>query len=185
MSVFKSLQQAFRIGKITGNPNTMGNATTLQVALSDLERYNNMQLIQHYGFASVPTQGCNLGLTQRGGAINQATITSTHDARHYPSGMAAGETQIHDNAGQKVYLQGGVTITITANNQVVITAPNVICNATTGVTFNTPMLHVSGDISCDGNISAHLDVNAGVVSLKGHVHDEVMSGDDDTGLPVQ
>ncbi len=79
-------------------------------------------------------------------------------------------------------LDGTVRIALW-EDKIKITAPEIILNASTSVTLDTPLVACTGDVTVEGNITADGDVLADGVSLHNHTHGGVQTGGGNTGVP--
>lgn len=122
---------------------------------------------------------------------------SFSDAMFIPDTMMRGVTIEGEDTENAVFqnLDGSVRIALWAD-QVKITAPKIILNATTEITLDTPLTTITGELqagtnpsytqtaSFNGLITTTDDVVAQTISLVGHVHSGVQPGGGDTGGPV-
>lgn len=153
-----------KIGVVT-SVNESGNVQMFQVTFNDQETRSSIPSIQFFGLASSPLNNSSCLMLSPRGYPAQGTIIGTHDSRSRPTGMAQGETQLYDSAGQTIYLQGGTKITVNAKNEVDVvagntvnvtaptvnvTAPTVNVNATSAVTITSPTVNVVGVLKVNG-----------------------------------
>lgn len=134
---------------------------------------------------------------------NTARLHSFEDALFYPDSMMR-NVVIADEDADSVVLQnisgtGKIAIDPNGNVRIVaattltMTAPNVIINASDGITMNSPVTTFTGLIASTdgagtstfaGSIVVTGDVTAEGTSVHTHVHSGVMPGGGDTGPPV-
>ena len=92
--------------------------------------------------------------------------------------------QIANNAD--AILLSGHDVSVMAENTNVTSSITIITGDITvnGNTVINGSLSINGDLTCDGNIKAAGDIIAGDVSLKHHIHGDVMSGGSNTSEPI-
>ena len=83
-------------------------------------------MVQHYGFASVPLSGAHTITLAIGGENNSNVIVSTHDTRYLPKKLVAGEVSIHDYQGQSIELKQDQQINLNGQGNININANNTI-----------------------------------------------------------
>ena len=148
----------------------------LQVTLMADQTPDDAEHFQHYGFTSVPLPGAEGIALAVGGSTGHTVVINVDDRRYRVKALQAGEVCLYDDLGHKVTLTRDGIVIDGAGQQVRI--------------INTPMtrlespLHVTGNITCDGNIATPADVTAGAVSLKTHKHGGVAVGGAQTSTPV-
>ncbi len=114
--------------------------------------------MQMFGFQSSPPPGTNFALvSMRGDRSNAFCVGSNHQLSR-PRNMKSGESQLHDAFGQSVYLAGSSNVSLSANSEVstniggnricTLTKTAMYVTASANVTFVTPSLNVTGNISC-------------------------------------
>lgn len=108
----------------------------VQLDLLADETRSGLQRLQEYGFTSVPLDGGRAVALFVGGNRDHGIVIATDDARHRPSGMAAGDVAVYDSRGQ--------TVTLTADG-VTVTAATIKLDGNVNVT---------GAMVVDGNVTA-------------------------------
>lgn len=112
-----------------------------------------------YGFTAAPQAGAEALVAFPGGKRSHGVVVAVADRRYRLKGLAGGEVAMYDDQGQKVVMgRSGMTI---------VSKGNVTLDCSGGD------LIVTGDVIADG------------VSLKTHVHTDVMPGTALTGPPEQ
>lgn len=123
------------------------------------EQLQDNELMQHYGFTSVPLAGTQMIVLPIGGkTAHGVAIASEHLAARIKN-LKSGEVAIYDDQGQSVFLTrqgivingGGLPITVMNTPSVKIDSPEV------SLTGN---LSVAGAISAQGNISTQANMSA-------------------------
>lgn len=169
-----------------------------QVQVSGLadETIQDLELMQHFGFTSVPPAGTQAVVIPLGGKTTHGIIVATENGSFRVKGLKNGETAIYDSSGSTIILKNGRVIDIECDSF------NVNCKkyqvkATEGANFVTPKLETdqqfvsqgqisgnggmavqggsgasfSGSVTQkDGSFTTDGDVTAGTVSLKEHNH---------------
>lgn len=115
------------------------------------EQLQDNELMQHYGYTSAPPSGTQAVVIPLGGKTAHGIVIATEHASYRLKALKNGEVAIYDDQGQSVYLTragivvngGGLPVTI---------------NNTPSVTANTPLVHMSGNLVVDGNITALGDI---------------------------
>ena len=121
------------------------------------EQLQDNELMQHYGFTSVPLAGAQVIVLPIGGKTAHGIIIATEHIASRLKALKNGEVAIYDDQGQSVYLTrqgiivngGGLPVTITN---------------TPSITHDSPTTHMTGDLVVDGDIS-----NQGNVTTDGSV----------------
>lgn len=85
----------------------------------------DVERVQQYGFTSVPLEGAEGVAVFVGGYREHGFVVATDDRRHRLSGLQAGEVAIYTDQGDKVVIERGGTIRVTASTKVVVAAPLV------------------------------------------------------------
>ena len=166
-------------------------------ALAD-ETLQDVELMQHFGFTSVPPANTEAVVIPMGGKTTHGIVIATENGAFRVKGLQNGEVAIYDQSGSTVILKNGRVIDIECD------IFNIQCKqykvtATSGANFVTPVLETdkqfisqgqisgnggmavqggngasfSGDVQqTGGSFSTSGDVTAGSVSLKNHTHSQ-------------
>lgn len=171
----------------------------VKVALFADEIQDNVERFQNYGFTSKPLPGAEAMTIFHSGNRDHGVVIAVDDRRYRLKGMADGEVAIYTDEGDSIHFKRGNKIDITTNVLTVnastktvvnsplaevnaettnVTSPEINITSSTGVNVTTPLLSVSGLISCSGigagaPPSAGKAVVAGDVEAAGQVKDSV------------
>jgi phage baseplate assembly protein V len=98
---------------------------TVQLTALEGETRADVERVQEYGFTSVPLAGAEAVAVFPGGFREQGLVIATDDRRYRLTGLTAGEVAIYTDQGDKVVIERGGTIRVTASAKVVIATPVV------------------------------------------------------------
>jgi phage baseplate assembly protein V len=182
-SLFWSLVRSLGRGRLT-RVDDSGPVQLVQMQLSQNETRDSTPRLCEYGFSSNPPAGSDaVAVFLAGNRINGVVIACGHQ-QYRMRGLASGEVAISDNRGQSVYLSaagivvngGGLPIKLTNTPE---------------ITADSPLMHCTGNIECDGNIAAAGDIldNSGtnaqsmaasrrIYDIHGHDVPSVQGGND-------
>ena len=173
-----------------------------QVGLLKGEARDSVEMFEHYGFTSCPLPGMEAAVMFVGGDRSSGVIVAVGDRMFRLQGLQPGEVALYTDEGDSLVFKRGRTVElttlharITADEDVAVLTKRYTVEASEGVEYVTPSftaraaeggvsaatfegsMHVTGDVTSDA------DVQAGSVSLRGHVHPE-NDGGGPTGSPV-
>lgn len=110
-----------------------------------------MPCLALYGFQSCPPEGSDALAVFLGGDRTNGVIVANGNQRYRIRNLAPGEAYISDSRGQSVYLTtAGIIVNGGGHPMTITNAPEI--------TADTPLLHCTGDIQCDGNIRSAGDM---------------------------
>jgi phage baseplate assembly protein V len=177
-----------------------------QIALLDGEVLEGAERVQQYGFTSHPQVQAECFVAFAGSGRDHPLIFSVDDRRFRLSGNAAGEVVIYTDEGDSIALRRGNTILVTtkhlkvqAEEDISLETKIFSLRAETSITLDSPLTAIRTDnftlsnrsggstsAVMQGSLTASEDLsaNGGAVSLRGHIHEGVQSGDSTTGIPV-
>jgi phage baseplate assembly protein V len=116
------------------------------------EQLQDNELMQHYGFTSVPLPDTQMIVLPLGGKTAHGIIIATEHVKYRLKALKAGEVALYDDLGQSIVLTRQGIIIKGAGLPVRITN-------TPSVTIDAPTTHLTGDLSVDGSIVAVGDVS--------------------------
>jgi phage baseplate assembly protein V len=105
--------------------NDVKKMQTVQLTALEGETRADVERVHEYGFTSVPLEGAEAVAVFPGGFREQGLVIATDDRRYRLTGLTAGEVAIYTDQGDKVVIERGGTIRVTASTKVVIAAPLV------------------------------------------------------------
>lgn len=142
------------------------------------ETIANREYFQHYGFTSRPLSGAEAIIINEGNHI----IMIASDDRRYRLALEEGEAAIYDDLEQKVHLKR-TGVEISSPLKITAMAPEIILQAETKITFDTPVIEASGTFGATGSISSQALVSDSVRSMAadrtiydGHTHNDPQGG---------
>ena len=97
----------------------------VQLTVLDGETRESVERVQQYGFTSVPKPGAEGVAVFVGGYRDHGLVVAMDDRRYRLTGLQAGEVAVYTDQGDKVVIERGGTIRVTAATKVVISAPLV------------------------------------------------------------
>ncbi|WP_233872526.1 phage baseplate assembly protein V [Paraburkholderia adhaesiva] len=149
-SQFWSLVRSLGRGRLT-RVDDSGPVQLVQMQLSQNETRDSTPRLCDYGFSSNPPAGADaVAVFLAGNRINGVVIACGHQ-EYRVRNLASGEVCVSDNRGQSVYLSAS-GIVINGGG-----LPLKITN-TPEITADSPLMHCTGNIECDGNIAAAGDI---------------------------
>ncbi|MCQ9121194.1 baseplate assembly protein [Rodentibacter pneumotropicus] len=186
-NTINDLRQAFR-----GVLNLVKSADNIQkVQVSGLadETLQDVELMQHFGFTSVPPANTQAVILPIGGQTSHGIVIATENGAFRVKNLQGGEVAVYDESGSSIVLKEGRLIEIDcdvlkikATSKVDISSPLVetdqVFTAQGQINGNGGMAvqggkgaSFTGDVNQKGgDFSTSGDVKAGNISLKKHKH---------------
>jgi phage gp45-like len=118
------------------------------------ETFANREFFQQYGMTSFPKAGAEGLVIKKGNVI----FLVASDDRRYRVSLAEGEVALYTDEGDKIHLKRG-EIDITSIAKVVVTAPEIMVNASTSAKVTSPVI--------EANASTSAKVTSPIVELGG------------------
>ncbi len=173
------LNNLVKIGTLSAPSDESGGAAKLQVKYNDQETHGGIPHLQSFGLVSVPVEGARVATLCLNHDNSNKFALGVIDPTFRPTNLNPGETQLHDNSGQSVYLANGGTVSVAAGKEVkIIIGGTVVLDLTASAcTINVPL-------TVQGTITASGDIKAGSISLEQHTHGGVTTGSGRTGTPA-
>lgn len=174
----------------------------LQVGLLADELADGVERFQNYGFTSHPHPGAEGVAVFVGGDRAHGVVIAVDDRRYRLAALQPGEVAIYTDEGDAIHLMRDRTIRVTtlhlhvqAEEDVTMATRRFDVTATESATFSTPSFtsrgvgnadsaaRFEGGLHATDTITTDADMQAGSVSLRGHVHPE-NDGGGPTSPPV-
>jgi phage baseplate assembly protein V len=149
-SQFWSLVRSLGRGRLT-RVDDGGAVQLVQMQLSQSETRDKTPRVAEYGFSSNPPDGTDAVAVFLGGDRTNGVVIACGHQQYRMRGLASGEVCVSDNKGQSVYLSASGIVVNGGGNPVTITN-------TPKITADSPLMHCTGNIQCDGNIAAAGDI---------------------------
>lgn len=169
---WRRIQLVVGRGRVTVSDDSKA-AQMLQVRLGAMETRDDTPRMAEFGFTSRPPVGSDAIVIFVGGDRSNGVAIATGHQASRPTGLLEGETMVYDQWGKSIRFTkaGGIVVQAAGADVTVNNAVNVTVNASTEVTLNTPLVHCTGDLVVDGNISDGVrSMAADRVIYNGHTH---------------
>ncbi|MDD6911321.1 phage baseplate assembly protein V [Actinobacillus minor] len=175
--VTKNVQDGVRAAFRGGLNLVKSGSDIQQVQVSGLadETIQDLELMQHFGFTSVPPAGTQAVVIPWGGKTTHGIIVATENGSFRVKNLKNGEVAIYDSSGSTIILKNNRVIDVECD------AYNVKCKtyqvtASEGATINGDLTQAAGSFSTSGDVTASGDVSANGTSLSTHKHNEQGDG---------
>lgn len=161
----QGMRFAFR-GKITANDSSQ-DIQHAQVAGMANELLQDVELFQHYGYASNPPADSECIVVPLGGRSGHSIIIATEHGTYRLKNLKPGEAALYTDEGDSIILKRGNEIDVTTKTLNVIAATvvnvntvTVNVNASTAVNVTSPMVTLSGGLKVGGTIIASGNISS-------------------------
>lgn len=131
------------------------------------ETLQDVELMQHFGFTSVPPANTQAVILPIGGQTSHGIVIATENGSFRVKNLQGGEVAVYDESGSSIVLKKGRLIEIDCDVLKI--------KAASKVDISSPL------VKTDQVFIAQGDVKAGSISLKSHKHPGDSGGK--TGLP--
>jgi len=121
-----------------------GTITAKQSVLAD-DDDEDIEVMQQYGYASVPLKGAESTVVYLGGDRDSGVIIATEDARYRIKNMKGGEVALYTDEGDVIHFKRGRILEVetgTLNAKVL-----------TKATIEAPTVVITGNLEVGGNVS--------------------------------
>lgn len=138
---------------------------------------DDVRRMQSYGLNARPKRGAEVLVVAVGGNRSHLVAVAVDDSRARPHDLAEGEVELYTDEGDHIRIKRGGIVEVLAATRVVMNAPEVVINAPSKITFNTPMVEMSGALQVVGAISSTTSIadmggtmQAIRLTYNGHTH---------------
>lgn len=179
--VYRRVMMLMGRGRITLVDDS-GPVQKIQARFGPLEIIDGMPAPHDYGFTSNPLPGSDVLASFVNGNRSSGVAVSIGSQEYRLRNLASGEVAIYDSLGQSVHLTHAGIVINGAGLPVAITgAPSV--------SIDSAAVHVTGNLTVDGSITAPnivgtTNVTFGGKSGTGHTHGGVQGGTGTSGAPT-
>ncbi|MGJ7687355.1 phage baseplate assembly protein domain-containing protein [Escherichia coli] len=150
--LFRRLVSLLSVGRVTAGDDS-GVVQTVQVQ-SPSEVRSDTPVLQQFGFSSVLPDGTDVVVMSLAGNRSSAVVVASGHQSYRINGLRSGEVVVYNQWGQYVRLgEDGIVVEASGQPVMVNSATTLKVTATDGVTLETPLLKVTGDITdnCESN----------------------------------
>lgn len=146
------IRQAFR-----GTLNLMKSGDPIQKTqvsgLAD-ETLQDVELMQHFGFTSVPPAGTEAVVIPIGGKTTHGIVVATEHGSFRVVGLAGGEVAVYDESGSTIILRKGRLIEVNCDS-FKINCKTYQVSASASADFITPKLETSAVLTAQGQVNGN------------------------------
>ncbi|HDR1020943.1 TPA: phage baseplate assembly protein V [Pasteurella multocida] len=151
-AMLADVRQAFR-----GVINLVKSGDSIQKAqVSGLagETLQDVELMQQFGFTSVPPAGTQVVVVPVGGKTTHSIVIATENGAFRVKNLKNGEVAIYDQSGSTIILKQGRLIEVECDT-FKLNCKTYQVNATTSADFTTPKLETSAILTAQGQINGN------------------------------
>lgn len=143
--------------------NTSKKCQSVSLTLIGGETKEALEHLEPYGFTSAAQEGAEAVVLFPSGDRSHGVVLAVADRRYRIKGLKRGEVAIYTDEGDSIVLKRGRVTEINTDQ--------LIVNAKTKVTFNTPLIEASGDYKGAGQVSDGVGPMSKIrVIYNGHKH---------------
>jgi phage gp45-like len=184
-SIQRRLQNIYHLCYTSTPPNDTGATMTVQMSPDNVRVFDDVPLIQTFGFSSAPPVGALCArFNLAGDCTGGVAIGSVHQASR-PTGLTPGQSVMYDQIGSTFLFDNAGNATFTPKGGKLIIKGDMVIDGDVSMTGNFSMtgnLTVSGAISATGEVTAI--AGATQVNLSTHLTAGVQTGTGESGAPV-
>ncbi|PJG83762.1 phage baseplate assembly protein V [Caviibacterium pharyngocola] len=122
-------------------------------ALAD-ETLSDVELMQHFGFTSVPPAGTQAVILPIGGATTHGIVIATENGSFRVKNLENGEVAVYDQSGSTIILKQGRLIEVDCDT-FKLNCKTYRVTATSAADFVTPKLETSAILTAQGQINGN------------------------------
>lgn len=155
------------------------------------EQLQDIELLQHFGFASALPAGTQLIVIPLGGRTSAAVVVASEHGTYRFKVDAQGEAALYNQWGDVIHLKQDRSIRVVAALKVDMVTPLATFSGNVEVAGNVTVANnlavtgnstASGNLTVAGTVTGTTDVVASGKSLKTHTHGGVQTGGGNTGV---
>lgn len=125
-----------------------------QVSALAGETLQDVELMQHFGFTSVPPANTQAVIIPIGGQTSHGIVIATENGSFRVKNLKNGEVAIYDQSGSKIVLKQGRLITVDCD-RFELNCKSYQVTASDSAKFNTPLLETSKVLTAQGQINGN------------------------------
>lgn len=118
------------------------------------EVLQDVELMQHFGFTSVPPAGTQAVVIPLGGKTTHGIVVATENGSFRVAGLESGEVAIYDQSGSTIILKKGRVVEVDCD-QFSVKCKSYSVEATDGANFKTPLLETDQVFTAQGQINGN------------------------------
>ncbi|ARU65490.1 phage baseplate assembly protein V [Histophilus somni] len=126
----------------------------MQVSGLSGEVLHDVELMQHFGFTSVPPVGTQAVVIPLGGKTTHGIVVATENGAFRVVGLESGEVAVYDESGSTIILKKGRVVEVDCD-QFKVKCKSYSVEATDGANFNTPKLETNRVFTAQGQINGN------------------------------
>lgn len=151
-SVLGGIRQAFR--GVINLVKTEDNISKAQVSALAGETLQDVEVMQQFGFTSVPPANSQAVIIPIGGQSSHSIVIATENGAFRVKSLKEGEVAIYDKSGSTIVLKEGKLIEVSCD-RFVVNCTSYQVNATDSAKFETPTLETTQVLIAQGQINGN------------------------------